>query len=220
MKPSGGNPYMVVAQAGRQQRGFVSSRQALVLLALLFLTPPLVAWLMHLSAEHGWRPSGTTNQGTLIEPPRPLSLPAGLVDATGAPIRQDFLGGKWTLLYIGGDACGEACRNTLYNLRQVRLAQGENIRRVQRLFLVAETAAADLPEILADYPDLAVALLSRAQAAAIAPLFSVDGTPMQGADRVYLVDPLGNLMMYYRPDADPRGMIQDLQRLLKYSHIG
>jgi cytochrome oxidase Cu insertion factor (SCO1/SenC/PrrC family) len=51
-------------------------------------------------------------------------------------------------------------------------------------------------------------------------MFSVEGISMQGADNIYLVDPLGNLMMYYPSDADPRGMIQDLQRLLKYSQIG
>jgi len=205
----------------RRQRGFVNSRQALVLLALLFLMPVLVSYLMHLSAEHGWRPAGTTNKGSLIQPPLPLTLPAGLVSATGEPVSQDFLGGKWTLVYIDDAACGEKCRNRLYQMRQVRLAQGENLRRVQRLFLVTGASdSTDLSKILADYPEMAAARLSPDQAAAIAPMFSVEGISMQGADNIYLVDPLGNLMMYYPPDIDPRGMIQDLQRLLKYSHIG
>ena len=205
----------------RRQHGFVNSRQALVLLALLFLMPVLVAYLMHMRAEHGWRPAGTTNKGVLIQPPLPLDLPAGLVSATEKPVSQDFLGGKWTLVYIGDAACGEVCRNRLYQMRQVRLAQGENLRRVQRLFLMTGASdAAELTKILADYPDMAAALLSPNQAATIAPMFSVEGIPMQDADNLYLVDPLGNLMMYYSPDADPRGMIQDLQRLLKYSHTG
>jgi cytochrome oxidase Cu insertion factor (SCO1/SenC/PrrC family) len=205
----------------RRQRGFVNSRQALVLLALLFLMPVLVAYLMHMRVEHGWRPSSTTNKGTLIQPPRKLTLPAGLVSPTGKPVSPDFLGGKWTLVYIDDAACGEACRNKLNQMHQVRLAQGENLRRVQRLFLVTDASGTGgLTKVLADYPDMATALLSPGQAAAIAPVFSVAGIPMQGAGNVYLVDPLGNLMMYYRPDADPRGIIQDLQRLLKYSHTG
>ena len=205
----------------RRQRGFVNSRQALVLLALLFLMPVLVSYLMHLRAEYGWRPAGTTNKGSLIQPPLPLTLPADLVSATGEPVSQDFLGGKWTLVYIDDAACGEKCRNRLYQMRQVRLAQGENLRRVQRLFLVTGASdSTDLSKILADYPEMAAARLSSAQAAAIAPMFSVEGISMQSADNIYLVDPLGNLMMYYPPDIDPRGMIQDLQRLLKYSHIG
>jgi cytochrome oxidase Cu insertion factor (SCO1/SenC/PrrC family) len=205
----------------RRQRGFVNSRQALVLLALLFLMPVLVSYLMHLSAEHGWRPAGTTNKGSLIQPPLPLTLPADLASATEQPVSQEFLGGKWTLVYIHDAACDEPCRNRLYQMRQVRLAQGENLRRVQRLFLVTGASdSTDLSTILADYPDMAAARLSPDQAAAIAPMFSVEGISMQGADNIYLVDPLGNLMMYYPPDIDPRGMIQDLQRLLKYSHIG
>jgi cytochrome oxidase Cu insertion factor (SCO1/SenC/PrrC family) len=213
--------YTGVDPVRRWQRGFVNSRQALVLLALLFLMPVFVAWVMQMNAEHGWRPGGTTNKGALIQPPRPLTLPAGLVGATGEPLDRGFLDGKWTLIYIGDASCGEACREKLYYMRQVRLAQGENLRRVQRLFLVTGApAGSGRQEVLRDYPDMAVARLSPEQAAAIAPVFSVEGIPMQGAGNIYLVDPLGNLMMYYRPDADPRGMIQDLQRLLKYSHIG
>jgi hypothetical protein len=106
-------------------------------------------------------------------------------------------------------------------MRQVRLAQGENLRRVQRLFLVTGASdSADLSTVLDDYPDMAAAWLSPEQVAAIAPVFSVEGISMQDADNIYLVDPLGNLMMYYPPEVDPRGMIQDLQRLLKYSRIG
>jgi cytochrome oxidase Cu insertion factor (SCO1/SenC/PrrC family) len=221
MKQTNRKRRTLVDPVNRRQRGFVNSRQALVLLALLFLMPVFVAWFMHLSAEHGWRPGGTTNKGTLVQPPRPMTLPEGLLDATGAPLSRNFLGGKWTLIYIGDAACGEACRQTLYYMRQVRLAQGENLRRVQRLFLATGASPENgLQEVLVEYPDMAVARLSPEQAAMIAPVFSIEGNLMQGAGNVYLVDPLGNLMMYYGPDADPRGMIQDLQRLLKYSHTG
>ena len=36
----------------------------------------------------------------------------------------------------------------------------------------------------------------------------------------YLVDPLGNLVMYFRPDMDPSEMVDDIKRLLKLSRIG
>jgi len=61
-----------------RQRGFLSSRQALVLLGLLFMTPAFVAWVMHHSSEQGWRPEGTTNRGSLVHPARPLTMPAEL----------------------------------------------------------------------------------------------------------------------------------------------
>ena len=35
-----------------------------------------------------------------------------------------------------------------------------------------------------------------------------------------LIDPRGNLMLRFPPDADPSRVIKDLQRLLAYSSIG
>lgn len=203
-----------------RQRGFLSSRQALVLLGLLFLAPAFVAWVMHNSTEEGWKPEGTTNHGNLVHPARPLEMPAAM--ANDGMSLQDYLQGKWTLLYISDADCGETCRNNLYKMRQVRVAQNENMKRVQTLFLLnADSIPDELKGFLAqEHKDMAVVLLSTAHAAAIAPWFQVDETPAMGADRVYIVDPLGNLMMYYLPDADARGMLQDLQKLLKYSKIG
>ncbi|MGD2056635.1 MAG: hypothetical protein PVJ15_07500, partial [Gammaproteobacteria bacterium] len=210
-----------VRRAGQRQRGFLSSRQSLVLLVLLFLSPVLVAWIMHISGEGGWRPQGTTNRGILVQPPRPLTLPQGMESRQGRPLGEDFLHGKWTLLYLAGDECNASCRNSLYYMRQVRLAQGENLRRVQRLFLSHTPAApGELEAALNEYPDMTAAVLSREQVQALESQLAISATAPLDAAPIYLVDPLGNLMMYYPPDVDPRGMIKDLQRLLKYSRVG
>jgi cytochrome oxidase Cu insertion factor (SCO1/SenC/PrrC family) len=207
-------------RAAARQRGFLSSRQALVLLGLIFLAPAFVAWVMHHSSDEGWKPQGTTNRGNLVHPARPLKMPADMV-SDGMSL-QDYLQGRWTLLYIGEAGCDETCRNNLYKMRQVRIAQNENMRRVQTLFLLhADRLPDELRSFLAqEHKGMAVALLSAGNVAAIAPQFRIDETPVMGAQRVYIVDPLGNLMMYYLPDADPGGMLKDLQKLLKYSKIG
>ena len=203
-----------------RQRGFLTSRQALVLLGLIFLAPTFVAWVMHHSGEDGWKPKGTTNRGNLVHPARPLTMPADMV-SDGMSL-QDYLQGKWTLLYIDADVCDESCRNNLYKMRQVRIAQNENMKRVQTLFLLrADSLPDEVGGFLAqEHKNMAVALLSATNTAAIVPQFQVDDTPVMGAQRVYIVDPLGNFMMYYLPDADARGMLKDLQKLLKYSKIG
>jgi cytochrome oxidase Cu insertion factor (SCO1/SenC/PrrC family) len=208
-----------VMSAGRQ-RGFLSSRQALVLLGLLFMTPAFVAWVMHNTGEQGWRPEGTTNRGILVHPARPLTLPADMRVAD-VPV-NDYLQGRWTLLYIGDSDCDEVCNNNLYKMRQINIAQNENMKRVQRLYLARdEELSGVLGELLEkEYPKMAAGLLSATQAEQIAPDFLIDGVPMEGAERVYIIDPLGNLMMYYPPDADPSGMLKDLKKLLKYSKIG
>ncbi len=206
--------------AAARQRGFLTSRQALVLLGLIFLAPTFVAWVMHNSSEEGWQPDGTTNRGNLVHPARPLEMPADM--ANDGVSLQDYLQGKWTLLYISDADCGETCRSNLYKMRQVRVAQNENMKRVQTLFLLnADSIPDELAGFLAqEHKDMAVVLPSATQAASIEPQFRVDETPVRQAQRVYIVDPLGNLMMYYQPDADARGMLRDLQKLLKYSKIG
>jgi len=42
--------------------------------------------------------------------------------------------------------------------------------------------------------------------------------PLQNA--IYLVDPLGNLMMRFPPDLEPKSLLKDLKHLLKVSRIG
>jgi cytochrome oxidase Cu insertion factor (SCO1/SenC/PrrC family) len=203
--------------AGHRQRGFLSSRQALVLLMLIFLAPVFVAWIMHYAGE---RPSGTTNHGILVHPARPLTLPADIMN--GERTLNDYLRGKWTLLYIGDTDCNAVCSNNLYKMRQTRLAQNENMRRVQRLYLAeGATLPAELADLLdREYPGMTVVTLSAERLRRITADFAVDDVPVVDADRIYIVDPLGNLMMYYQPDADARGLLKDLQKLLKYSKIG
>ena len=206
--------------SARRQKGFLSSRQGLVLLLLIFLAPTFVAWVMHNSGEGGWQPEGLTNRGTLVHPARPLSMPAEL--RAGDVSLNDYLQGKWTLLYFGDADCDEVCNTSLYNMRQVNILQNEHMRRVQRLFLLrSETMPDALASLLEqEYPDMTVTSITAEQLQQISPDFLVDGVSMQGAERIYIIDPLGNLMMYYPPGADPGGMHKDLKKLLKYSKIG
>jgi len=207
-------------RGGRGQSGFLSSRQAFVLLGLLFLAPAFVAWVMHHSGGQGWRPEGTTNHGMLVHPARPLTPPADLL-AGEQPVNL-YLQGLWTIVYIGDGDCDAVCNENLYKMRQVRTAQNENMKRVQMLYLLqGDAVPSALAELVADeYHDLTVALMSEKQADALLPLFRIDDSAVLAAERVYFIDPLGNLMMYYAPDAEASGMLKDLQKLLKYSKIG
>jgi cytochrome oxidase Cu insertion factor (SCO1/SenC/PrrC family) len=198
----------------------MNTRQSLVLLLLLFVTPVLIAWLMLYSGS-SLIPEGSTSHGTLIEPPRMTGLPADIGTRNGPALPGEYLKGKWTLVYVGDAQCDEACVQNLYKMRQVRLAQNENMRRVQRLYLLTDTEIPPaLAAILDNYPNMDLGLLSPEQAGAVARLFTVEGVPAAGAQRVFVVDPLGYLMMYYEADAEPKGMLKDLQKLLKYSRFG
>lgn len=218
MRFSNRHKQAVAGQA--RQGGFLTSRQAIVLLALIFLAPTFVALVMHNVSDGGWKPDVTTNSGALVHPARPLELPADIVH--GDKPLADYLQGKWTLVYLGGADCDDACKSSLYKMRQARTAQNEHMKRVQRLYVYE---GGPLPEAVTAYlaseqPQLDRVQLAPAQFAKLAEFFVIDDTKVRDAGRVYIVDPFGNLMMYYPPDADPRGLLKDLKKLLKYSRIG
>jgi len=196
------------------------NRASLLLIVALFAAPVVVAWLLFFVFP-GWVPTSTSNHGTLVKPVRVLpsfhlpTLPADTVDG-------GFLQGKWTFVYIHRGACENECIQQLYKMRQVRLTQGKNIDRLQRLMLWdadgVDTAQRD--ELQRHFPGQVTALLSGDTAASLLATFNVDAQPPLTGERLYLVDPLGNLMMIYGPDDEPRGIIKDLERLLKYSGLG
>ncbi len=156
-----------------------------------------------------------------MEPVR--SLPPFRVDSVAhGEIDKTFLRGKWTLVFWQAGACGEDCIQSLYVLRQVRLAQGKNIDRLQRLMLWAGDGVNGQQRagVQQHYPGLVVAPVTAAVRHDLAQVFTLDDADVLRAGRAYLVDPLGNLMMVYERGDDPRGMIKDLEKLLKWSGLG
>lgn len=194
------------------------SRRQIWLLIGLFFAPLAVAFLLYYGlGAGGWRPHGSTNNGDLIQPARPLPQ-IGLATPSGQTLSSRFLQDKWTLVYVGDGRCDERCREALLLTRQTRLALNTDMGRVQRLFLVTAHCC-DEEYLHAEHPDLVIALADDAagqQLLAVFPEGSAAGT--QG--RIYIVDPLGNLMMSYAPQAPRKGLLEDLKKLLKLSHIG
>jgi cytochrome oxidase Cu insertion factor (SCO1/SenC/PrrC family) len=196
-------------------------RRTLIGLALLFFAPLGLAFFLYYGV--GWRPGSHVNHGQLIDPPRPLPavrLPHvaldGSADTQTAP---DFLTRKWTLLYWGAGTCAERCKAELYDTRQVRYALNRDMDRVQRVF-VAQGPCCDLDFLRRQHPDL-ITLRATSDAAPVLALLRLSPAddPATGG-RVYLIDPLGNLMMVYAAGARPKGMLEDLKRLLGLSQVG
>jgi cytochrome oxidase Cu insertion factor (SCO1/SenC/PrrC family) len=195
-------------------------RRTLILVALLFLLPVVAATVLYVS---GWRPEGKSLQhGELVQPARPVG-DAELKTADDAPYRLNALRGKWAFVYFHPLPCTQACRNSLFKMQQVRLAQGRDAARVERVIVVADAdaGAGALRELAQQYPGLIAVSGTRAILQALAREFvSSQGTALDVPGRVYLVDPIGNLVLSYAPDADPTGMRKDLARLLRLSQVG
>jgi len=196
---------------GRDDR---RQRRVLIGLALLFFAPVGISFYLYYG-HSTLQPGRRVNVGELVRPPRLLPS-AALTLAESGSTTPELLLHKWTLLYLGGGACDARCREALYDTRQVRLALDRDMDRVQRVF-IADEPCCDLRFLGDQHPDL---ITVRADAAAATLIALLPGAADHGAGRVYVVDPLGNLMMYYPADARPKGILEDMKRLLRLSHIG
>jgi hypothetical protein len=117
------------------------------------------------------------------------------------------------LLAVDSGQCDAACQAKLLRIRQLRLMQGKDMDRIERVWLVTDGRAPD-PDLMRLHQG---ARLLDARAEDLLALLPHQERP---GDFIYLIDPLGNLMMRYPRDADPQGMKKDLERLLKVSRVG
>lgn len=191
------------------------SRKQVWLLVGVFFAPLLLAFLLYYGV--GIRPSGSTNHGDLITPPVTLAE-VELPSVADRPLPANTLRGRWTMVFIGDGACDTRCREALTLMRQTRLALGDDMPRVRRLFLISGNCC-DRSYLETEQVGLLLGRIDNPAGKTFLETFP-EGADASQHGRIYLVDPLGNLMMSYAPDAPQKGLLEDLKKLLKLSHIG
>jgi hypothetical protein len=185
----------------------------LALLAGLFLVPLALAFCTYYGSA--WRPGRTVNHGVLIIPVRPLpavALPRLAGSDAAAPLQ--LLRSQWSLVYLGSGACDAQCRQALFVMRSARLALNIDMSRVAQVFLIEGHCCA--PDLAQQYPGVRLLDAAGEPAAALLAQFPQDGR----SHTLFVVDPLGNLMMSYDARQNSRGLLEDLEKLLRLSHIG
>lgn len=183
-----------------------------LLLALLFGAPLVAAWLVYFKFPE-WRPEGTTNYGQLINPAQPIPQ-WQFTDAQGKVADSSALKGKWSLLYLAGAECVQSCQEKIFQIRQIRTLLNQERERVQRVYIAFDAGIlAGAQKVLGEnHPDL-VYLVGPGNS--LREFFQPPDP-----DAIYLLDPLGNWLMVYPAASDYKGMLKDLKKLLKLSHIG
>ncbi|HUQ74604.1 MAG TPA: cytochrome C oxidase subunit I [Burkholderiales bacterium] len=169
----------------------MSSRLKLGLIFFACAAPFLLGWLAY---EYRLGAGESGNYGELLQP-----------QAVSGPLTP--LRGKWVLVTFDTAACAAACEKKLYIVRQLRRGQGKEQERIERLWVLTDSGKPRNEVLTA---------IEGSHVAADANL----AFPGKREDHIYLVDPLGNLMMRFPSDPEPAKMIKDLQRLLKYSRFG
>ena len=181
-------------------------------LAALFLLPLAISFWMYYG--NTWRPAAMTNHGELFRPARPLPR-AELRDAAGNVAAANPLEGNWSLVYVGGGQCDDACKTALYFMRQTRLSLNNEMTRVSRTFL-ATRQCCNREFLEREHTGLLVLDATGPEATELLKAFPPTDQPQS----LFIVDPLGNLVMRYDVREDPKGLLTDLKKLLKLSHIG
>jgi hypothetical protein len=197
-----------------------NNRRPVLLLLVLFAAPLAGAFWLYYGSS--WRPALRTNHGELITPVTLPELALPLASAgpggglRGQRAAASVLRGKWTLLVLGqGESgCDAACRNTLVYARQTWLSLAQLAPRAQRVLLAA-AGCCDLDYLQREHAGLIALDASGSEAV---PLLRLVPAARDGA--IFIVDPLGNLMMRYDVRQDPKGLREDLKKLLELSHIG
>lgn len=185
------------------------SRRTLIILAVLFFVPLAASFILYYGV--GWRPSGGAIHGELLQPTKQLpQVHAGLFEGSGSQPHN------WALVYVGDGGCDEDCKRALVFARQTRLSLNKDMSRVN-WGLLATGACCDLEYLDREHKGIKVFEVG-----------DVNNTRdlLQVLPRddlrhwLFVIDPLGNIVMRYDVRQSPRGLLDDLKKLLKLSHIG
>ncbi len=180
-------------------RSIRRNRMLLVGIFAIAIVPLVGAYWLYESSRSA-QPWATTNHGELLNPIVSISdLNLRAVDGGESMVDS----GHWWLVAVARNGCDAACQAAVHQLRQLHILLARDATRVKRSFVAlgGEPPEASLAKA---YPELV--------------LFS--GTSETLRAGVYIVDPLGNLVLHYEFDDAGKSVLADLKQLLKVSHIG
>ena len=161
------------------------------------------------------KPEGRTNYGTILDPRQYIAPEIRGETMDAKRVEMADLKGKWLMLQVDSAVCEVKCQKKQYDIRQLRLAQGKEKERIERVWLTTDSLAID-PKLLVGIEGTHII---KTEASILEKWLPVEtGTKIQ--DHIYIIDPLGNLMMRFPKDADANKIKKDLSKLLKASAIG
>ena len=170
-------------------------RKLSILFAIAFV-PIFIAYGVFFYAP-SLMPTGTTNNGVLISP----------------PINTGVQGEHWTMYVAIPADCDAACQKVLIDTRQIHIALGKEAPRVLRKIVTAIEPDAAFQEDIKEnhqHTDLVVDPVLMARLTGI----------VNNPNVVFIMDPLGNVMMYFADDKIGKPLLKDIKHLLKLSNIG
>ena len=196
------------------------SRWTLIILVAVFASPIILAFIVY--KNKSLIPAGRVSHGEIISPAQPISE-FSLKTPDDASFGLEDMRRKWSYVYVIENECDDACQLSLVKMRNARIAQGAEGRRVNYYLILTARSKAHLfsEEFMKAHPKLKILFANDSGAKPLLDIFkgSVEGR-VENMKRVYMIDPIGNYMMFYEDGFDSLGIMEDLKLLLKASQIG
>lgn len=194
------------------------NRKKLITIAAWFLLPLVIATIWYKVLPEIFLPSGSTNNGELLEPIFTLKKFTHQT-AEGETFTNVEIEKVWTLVHFVQGECDEQCSQSLYKTRQLRISMGKDIDRLNRIAVLAQDGPSESNQKMwASHPDLKVLIASSNGVGA--QIKSQIKNIQISRDSLFLVDPLGNVMMHFPASLEAKLIKKDIRKLLKLSHIG
>jgi hypothetical protein len=200
-----------MSDAPRERTSHWRRNGPLYLLIAITLAPILGSYY----AYYVKPPAGRTNYGTLVEPQRPVpAMQATALDGTRFDLRS--LRDKWVFVMADGGACDAYCEAKLFHMRQLRTMTGKERDEIERVWLITDSEPVPTL-ILREYEGTHFVRVDERDARAFLALPNEPGADLR--DHIWVIDPLGNLMLRWPRNPDPKGTKGDIVRLLKAASL-
>jgi|TARA_B100001996_G_C18553881_1_gene551963 cytochrome oxidase Cu insertion factor (SCO1/SenC/PrrC family) len=189
----------------------------IIVIVLVFIAPSILSWYIFNHTDY-LESRGTSNYGQIITPPIQLEN-LSLIDPLDTQ-RMDTLYGKWSMIYVA-ELCDDICMQNVYRMRQIHIGMGKHSLRVQKVLFLIDQDLDELSSLLANYKGQQVISTNTIDIDILLEKFRIKNIKDPSrSQRIYISDPLGNLMMSYPPNINPKGILKDLKKLLRTSRIG
>ena len=183
---------------------------------LIFLTPIIVITVSTVWYYSGYGPEEKVNYGRLLSDP----IDVGTLDLEldYQNLNVDSMERKWMLVHFINDACLESCADLIYVARQVNVLLARQQTRVKRYIAAPIEVKPKLENFFTTYQDLNF-IEVKDQSTTIQE-FKKNGINPFAQPNMFVIDPIGNIILHYSGEVDGKKLLADLKKLLGASKIG
>ena len=183
---------------------------------LIFLTPIIVITVSTVWYYSGYGPEEKVNYGRLLS--NPIDVGTLDLELDYQNLNVDSMERKWMLVHFINDACLESCADLIYVARQVNVLLARQQTRVKRYIAAPIEVKPKLENFFTTYQDLNF-IEVKDQSTTIQE-FKKNGIDPFAQPNMFVIDPIGNIILHYSGEVDGKKLLADLKKLLGASKIG